>query len=58
MVLVADEVGKGGSWSAKAGVVTARIGAVQCYLQNEMVCGEFSTYSRVIINRHVRCGKE
>jgi hypothetical protein len=55
MVLQMD--GKGGSWSAIAGVVTARYSAVQCYLQIEMVSGEFSRF-RVIINRHVRCDKE
>ncbi|CDL44130.1 hypothetical protein [Klebsiella pneumoniae ISC21] len=42
MVLVADEVGKGGSWSANAGVMTACWATVQCYLQKEMVSGEFS----------------
>ena len=47
---LADEVGKAGSSrSAKAGVSDGAIGAVQCYLQNEMVFGEFSTHSRVII---------
>ncbi|AWF50190.1 hypothetical protein HMPREF1144_1720 [Klebsiella sp. OBRC7] len=56
--MVADEVGNAGSWSAIAGVVTARYSAVQCYLQIEMLSAEFSPVSGVIINRHGRCGKE
>jgi hypothetical protein len=46
MVLVADEVGKGGSWSAKAGVVTARSAPFNVIYKMRWCRGIFYVFAR------------
>lgn len=58
MVLVADEVGKAGSWVSECRCCDGLLVNRSMLLTKEIPYGEFSPYSDVIINRHACGGKE